>query len=241
MYYSRFIASENTHNFSTTLGREGSDYTAAIFAYCLNAESVTIWKDVPGVLNADPRHFKQTQLLHHISYREAIEMAFYGASVIHPKTLQPLQRKEILLYVKSFSNPNSNGTCVGKGVALDPLVSCFILKKNQVLISLSSLDFSFMMEDNIADVFKLLHQYKMKVNLIQNSAISFSVCVDNKFNKLELLLGKLRETFRVTWNEDVILYTIRHSKPNEIQDLLKEKEMLLKQENRETIQIVVKE
>ena len=168
-------------------------------------------------------------------------MAFYGASVIHPKTLQPLQRKEILLYVKSFSNPNSNGTCVGKGVTLDPLVSCFILKKNQVLISLSSLDFSFMMEDNIADVFKLLHQYKMRVNLIQNSAISFSVCVDNKFNKLELLLGKLRETFRVTWNEDVILYTIRHSKPNEIQDLLKGKEMLLKQENRETIQIVVKE
>ena len=236
-----FIASENTHNFSTTLGREGSDYTAAIFAYCLNAESVTIWKDVPGVLNADPRHFKQTQLLHHISYREAIEMAFYGASVIHPKTLQPLQRKEILLYVKSFYNPNNNGTCVGKGVALDPLVSCFILKKNQVLISLSSLDFSFMMEDNIADVFKLLHQYKMKVNLIQNSAISFSVCVDNKFNKLELLLGRLRETYRVTWNEDLILYTIRHSKPNEIQDLLKGKEMLLKQENRETIQIVVKE
>ena len=216
-----FIASENTHNFTTTLGREGSDYTAAIFAYCLNAQSVTIWKDVPGVLNADPRHFKKTQLLHHISYREAIEMAFYGASVIHPKTLQPLQRKEILLYVKSFYNPKNNGTCIGKGIALDPLVSCFILKKNQVLISLSSLDFSFMIEDNIGDVFKLLHQYKMKVNLIQNSAISFSVCVDNKFNKLELLLRKLRETFRVTWNEDVILYTIRHSKTSEIKELLK--------------------
>ena len=236
-----FIASENTHNFTTTLGREGSDYTAAIFAYCLNAQSVTIWKDVPGVLNADPRHFKKTQLLHHISYREAIEMAFYGASVIHPKTLQPLQRKEIPLYVKSFYNPKNNGTCVGKGIALDPLVSCFILKKNQVLISLSSLDFSFMMENNIGDVFKQLYQYKMKVNLIQNSAISFSVCVDNKFNKLELLLGKLRETFRVTWNEDVTLYTIRHSKTSEIKELLRGKEMLLKQENRETIQIVVKE
>ncbi|MBT3587219.1 MAG: aspartate kinase [Flavobacteriaceae bacterium] len=236
-----FIASENSHNFTTTLGREGSDYTAAIFAYCLNAESVTIWKDVPGILNADPRHFKKTQLLHHISYREAIEMAFYGATVIHPKTLQPLQRKEIPLYVKSFFKPKDNGTCVGKGVALDPLVSCFILKKNQVLISLSSLDFSFMMEDNIGDVFKQLYQYKMKVNLIQNSAISFSVCVDNKFNKLELLLGKLRETFRVTWNEDVVLYTIRHSKTSEIKELLRGKEMLLKQENRETIQIVVKE
>ena len=236
-----FIASENSHNFTTTLGREGSDYTAAIFAYCLNAQSVTIWKDVPGILNADPRHFKKTQLLHHISYREAIEMAFYGATVIHPKTLQPLQRKEIPLYVKSFFNPKDDGTCVGKGIALDPLVSCFILKKNQVLISLSSLDFSFMMENNIGDVFKQLYQYKMKVNLIQNSAISFSVCVDNKFNKLELLLGKLRETFRVTWNEDVTLYTIRHSKTSEIKELLRGKEMLLKQGNRETIQIVVKE
>ena len=236
-----FIASENSHNFTTTLGREGSDYTAAIFAYCLNAQSVTIWKDVPGILNADPRHFKKTQLLHHISYREAIEMAFYGATVIHPKTLQPLQRKEIPLYVKSFFNPKDDGTCVGKGIALDPLVSCFILKKNQVLISLSSLDFSFMMENNIGDVFKQLYQYKMKVNLIQNSAISFSVCVDNKFNKLELLLGKLRETFRVTWNEDVVLYTIRHSKTSEIKELLRGKEMLLKQGNRETIQIVVKE
>ena len=236
-----FIASENAHNFTTTLGREGSDYTAAIFAYCLNAESVTIWKDVPGVLNADPRHFKKTQLLNHISYREAIELAFYGATVIHPKTLQPLQRKEIPLFVKSFYKPTEKGTCVGKGVALNPKVSCFILKKNQVLISLSSLDFSFMMEDNIADVFNLLHQYKMKVNLIQNSAISFSVCIDNKFDKLEILLKKLRETFRVTWNENVTLYTVRHSNKGEIKELLKGKEMLLMQENRETVQLIVKE
>ncbi|MFK5983397.1 MAG: aspartate kinase [Flavobacteriaceae bacterium] len=236
-----FIASENSHNFTTSLGREGSDYTAAIFAYCLNAESVTIWKDVPGVLNADPRHFKKTQLLNHISYREAIELAFYGATVIHPKTLQPLQRKEIPLYVKSFYNPKEAGTCVGKGVTLDPLISCFILKKNQVLISLSSLDFSFMMEDNIADVFKLLHQFKMKVNLIQNSAISFSVCVDNKYDKLELLLSKLRETFLVSWNENVTMYTVRHSNGSEIKNLLKGKEMLLKQESRETVQLIVKE
>ncbi|MBV1924519.1 MAG: aspartate kinase, partial [Flavobacteriaceae bacterium] len=204
-----FISSEQKHNFTTTLGREGSDYSAAIIGYCLNAESVTIWKDVPGVLNADPRHFKETQLLHHISYREAIELAFYGASVIHPKTLQPLQRKEIPLYVKSFYSPKDKGTCVGKGVALDPLVSCFILKKNQVLISLSSLDFSFMMENHIGDVFKLLHMYKMKVELIQNSAISFSVCIDNKFNRLEELLSKLREKFSVTCNENVTLYTVR--------------------------------
>ena len=234
-----FLGAEHENNFTTTLGREGSDYTAAIFAYCLNAESVTIWKDVPGVLNADPRYFSKTQLLNKISYREAIELAFYGASVIHPKTLQPLQRKEIPLYVKSFYNPEDAGTCVGKGVTLDPKTSCFILKNNLVLISLSSLDFSFMMEDNIGDVFKWLHQYKMKVEVIQNSAISFSVCVDNKFNKLDELLVKLREKFRVKWNEDVTLYTIRHSVPSEIKALTENKKLLLKQESRDTVQIIV--
>ncbi|QNJ97660.1 aspartate kinase [Constantimarinum furrinae] len=236
-----FLGSEGSNNFTTTLGREGSDYTAAIFAYCLNAESVTIWKDVPGVLNADPRYFQKTTLLNHISYREAIELAFYGASVIHPKTLQPLQRKEIPLFVKSFLHPLDSGTCVGKGVTLDPQTSCFILKKNQVLISLSSLDFSFMMEDNIGDVFKWLHQYKMKVELIQNSAISFSVCVDNKFDNLEPLLAKLRSTFKVKWNEGVTLFTVRHSQPSEIKALTQNKSVLLKQESRETVQLVVQE
>ena len=202
---------------------------------------MTIWKDVPGILNADPRYFSNTQLLHHISYKEAIELAFYGASVIHPKTLQPLQRKEIPLFVKSFYNPKEAGTCVGKGITLDPMVSCFILKKNQVLISLSSLDFSFMMEDNIGEVFKMLHTYKMKVELIQNSAISFSVCVDNKYNNLNSLLAELRQKFKVTWNEGVTLYTIRHSTPIEIKTLLKGKEMILMQESRETVQLVIKE
>ncbi|MCG2417425.1 aspartate kinase [Aequorivita sp. F47161] len=236
-----FLGAENTNNFTTTLGREGSDYTAAIFAYCLNAESVTIWKDVPGVLNADPRYFTKTQLYNHISYREAIELAFYGASVIHPKTLQPLQRKEIPLYVKSFYDPTAPGTCVGKGVVLDPFTSSFILKRDQVLISLSSLDFSFMMEDNIGDVFKLLHECKMKVNLIQNSAISFSVCVNDKFNNLERLLTKLRETFSVKWNENVTLYTIRHFNPTEVKALAHNKNVLLKQESKETVQLVIKE
>lgn len=236
-----FIASENTHNLTTTLGREGSDYTAAIFAYCLNASTVTIWKDVPGVLNADPRYFKKTTLLHHISYTEAIELAFYGASVIHPKTLQPLQRKEIPLFVKSFYNPKDAGTCVGKGVTLDPLISCFILKRNQVLISLSSLDFSFMMENHIGDVFKWLHEYKMKVELIQNSAISFSVCLDNRYNTLAPLLVKLRGTFKIKCTEGVTLYTIRHASPAEIKKLEANKVVLLKQENRDTVQLVVKE
>ena len=236
-----FLGSETTNNFTTTLGREGSDYTAAIFAYCLNAASVTIWKDVPGVLNADPRYFSQTILLNHISYREAIELAFYGASVIHPKTLQPLQRKEIPLFVKSFISPTSPGTCVGKGKTLDPQTSCFILKKDLVLIALSSLDFSFMMEDNIGDVFKWLHKYKMKVELIQNSAISFSVCVNDKFNNLEALLAKLREKFSVKWNENVTLYTIRHFNPIEVKTLSENKNVLLKQESKETVQLVIKE
>jgi len=236
-----FLGSEDTNNFTTTLGREGSDYTAAIFGYCLNSQSVTIWKDVPGVLNADPRYFAKTQLLKHISYREAIELAFYGATVIHPKTLQPLQRKEIPLFVKSFVNPLDTGTCVGKGVTLDPQTSCFILKRNQVLISLSSLDFSFMIENNISEVFKLLHDYKMRVEIIQNSAISFSVCVDNKFNNLEPLLAKLRERFNVKWNEGVTLYTIRHSKPMEIKALINGREVLIKQESRDTVQLVIKE
>lgn len=236
-----FLGSDNENNFTTTLGREGSDYTAAIFAYCLNADSVTIWKDVPGVLNADPRYFQKTTLLNNISYREAIELAFYGASVIHPKTLQPMQRKEIPLFVKSFLQPQMAGTCVGKGVALNPPTSCFILKRNQVLISLSSLDFSFMMEDHIGDVFKWLHQYKMKVELIQNSAISFSVCIDDKYNRLEDLLAKLREKFLVRWNEGVTLYTVRHSALDEIKALSEGKTVLLKQESRDTVQLVVKE
>jgi aspartate kinase len=236
-----FLGAEGINNFTTTLGREGSDYTAAILGYCLNAESVTIWKDVQGVLNADPRYFSNTTLLNHISYREAIELAFYGASVIHPKTLQPLQRKEIPLFVKSFLNPLEAGTRVGKGVTLDPSISCFILKKDQVLISLASLDFSFMMEDTISDVFKQLHRFKMRVELIQNSAISFTVCVDNKFDTLEPLLAKLREKFNVKWNEGVTLYTVRHSKPSEIEALINNKEVLIKQESRDTVQLVIKE
>ncbi len=232
-----FIATDS-NNFSTTLGREGSDYTAGIFAYCLNADSVTIWKDVPGVLNADPRVFEKPRLLEHISYEEAIELAFYGASVIHPKTLQPLQRKEIPLYVRSFLHPENEGTAVKKGQPIFPRIPCFIVKKNQVLISLSSLDFSFIMEENISHIFSLFHKYQIKVDLIQNSAISFSVCVDNKFNNLEKLINQLKATFRVTYNTGVSLYTIRHFDDAAIRELEKDKKILLKQTTRETVQIV---
>ena len=234
-----FIGSDD-NNFTTTLGREGSDYTAAIFAYCLNGNSVTIWKDVPGVLNADPRHFESTQLLHHISYQEAIELAFYGASVIHPKTLQPLQRKEIPLHVKSFINPNDKGTKVSKGVAIDPHVPCFIVKNDLALIRLSSLDFSFIIEKNISDIFAMLHKHKMKVDLIQNSAISFSVCVFDKFNKMEELLHELSGRFQVDHTAYVSLYTIRHFQAESADFLLRKHELLLEQRTQETMQLVMR-
>lgn len=240
LYITQGFLGSDDNNFTTTLGREGSDYTGAILAYCLNADSVTIWKDVPGVLNADPRNFDETQLLDEISYREAIELAFYGASVIHPKTLQPLQRKEIPLHVKSFVKPTDNGTTVGKGAGISPKVPCFIVKKNQVLIKLSSLDFSFIVENNISEIFKLLHDHRMKVDLIQNSAISFSVCLDNKFNGLQPMLDELKRKFKVVCHEDVSLYTIRHFDDNAVKSLENGRSVLVEQRGKETVQLVVK-
>jgi aspartate kinase len=234
-----FLGSDE-NNFTTTLGREGSDYTAAIFAYCLNAESVTIWKDVPGVMNADPRFFENATLLNQISYREAIELAFYGATVIHPKTLQPLQKKEIPLYVKSFLNPKLPGTSVSKGKDLEPHLPCFIVKKDQLLISLASIDFSFIMEENISEIFALLHHYRMKVSLIQNSAISFSVCVEDKFGNFNDLKNILAKKFKVSYNENVSLYTIRHFDEKASKMVETDKDVLLKQVSRETMQIVTK-
>ncbi|MEM9362409.1 MAG: aspartate kinase [Bacteroidota bacterium] len=234
-----FLGSDD-NNFTTTLGREGSDYTAAILAYCLDAQSVTIWKDVPGVLNADPRNFEETQLLDQISYREAIELAFYGASVIHPKTLQPLQRKEIPLHVKSFVNPLENGTTVGLGKGISPLIPCFIVKKNQVLLKLSTLDFSFIVEDNISEIFKLFHEHRLKVDLIQNSAISFSVCLDNKFGGLRTILDELQQRFKVVCHEDVSLFTIRHFNDAAVKSLQNGKSVLVEQRGKETVQLVVK-
>jgi aspartate kinase len=235
-----FLGSDE-NNFTTTLGREGSDYTAAIFAYCLGAESVTIWKDVPGVLNADPRYFENAVLLNQISYREAIELAFYGASVIHPKTLQPLQKKEIPLYVKSFVNPTLPGTSVSKGADLEPKTSCFIVKKNQLLLSLSSIDFDFIMENHISEIFALFAKFKVKVNLIQNTAISFSVCIEDKYNTFEELRKVLAKKFKVSYNENVSLYTIRHFDENAAKVIETNKTVLLRQISRETMQVITKE
>ena len=235
-----FLGSDE-NNFTTTLGREGSDYTAAIFAYCLGAESVTIWKDVPGVLNADPRYFENAVLLNQISYREAIELAFYGASVIHPKTLQPLQKKEIPLFVKSFINPTLPGTSVSKGADLEPHTPCFIVKKNQLLLSLSSIDFDFIMENHISEIFALFAKFKVKVNLIQNTAISFSVCIEDKYNNFEELRKVLAKKFKVSYNENVSLYTIRHFDENASKVVETNKTILLRQISRETMQVITKE
>ncbi len=235
-----FLGSDQ-NGFTTTLGREGSDYTAAIFAYCLNAESVTIWKDVPGVMNADPRYFENATLLNQISYREAIELAFYGASVIHPKTLQPLQKKEIPLFVKSFLHPLLEGTKVSGGEDLVPKLPCYIVKKNQLLLSLSSIDFSFIMEENISEIFSFLHQFKIKVSLIQNSAISFSICVEDKFEHFQDLIELLSKKFKVSYNLNVSLYTIRHFDRTAIQMVEKDKVVLLKQISSETMQIIISE
>jgi len=233
-----FIGSDSNNN-TTTLGREGSDYSAAIFAYALNAKSVTIWKDVPGVLNGDPRVFDDFILLNKISYREAIELAFYGASVIHPKTLQPLQRKEIPLFVKSFEEPLKDGTSVSKGISIDPNVPCFILKPNQVLLKMSSKDFSFIVEDNISEIFSLLHKYQMKVELIQNSAISFSVCINNKYNRLDELISVLKLKYKVKVYNNVELYTIRHFNKDSIKLLDKYRgKKILEQRTEKIFQVV---
>jgi len=233
-----FIAANDTEN-TTTLGREGSDYTAGIFAYCLGAESVTIWKDVPGVLNADPRVFEDTTLLEHISYEEAIEMAFYGASVIHPKTLQPLERKGIPLLVRSFVNPKEAGTSVSKGKRLDPYIPCFIVKKNQILVSISALDFSFMVENNISFIFQKLHEHQLKVNLIQNSAISFSVCIDDKFNKFDAFYNELKTQFKIDVHKEIDLYTVRHFDTVSVESIEAKGKSLLTQINKDTCQIVL--
>ena len=232
-----FIGSDK-NNFTVTLGREGSDYSAAIFAYVLNAESLTIWKDVPGLLNADPKFFSNTKLLNQISYSETIELAFYGASIIHPKTLQPLQKKEIPLHVKSFKNPKSKGTIISKEIEIEPLVPCYIFKENLILIKLSSLDFSFMVEDNISNIFKELHDFKMKVDVIQNSAISFSVCFFDKYNNIDALVKNLEGKFKIEMHKNVSLFTIRHFNEKSIKKVSNKRKLVLEQRTEKTVRLI---
>jgi aspartate kinase len=226
--------------FSTTLGREGSDYSAAIFAYCTNATEVTIWKDVPGMLNADPKFFENTQLLSKISYREAIELAYFGASVIHPKTVKPLQNKQIPLYVKSFMAPEEPGTTIQSEGGSDHLIPSFIVKKNQLLITISASDFSFINEDALAKIFEIFYSTRIKINLMQNSALNFSVLVDGGKVHLETLIKHLTPTFTCKYNEGVELVTIRHYNQATVVQMTANREVLLEQRSRQTARFVIR-
>lgn len=240
LFVSQGFIGGNKKSYTTTLGREGSDYSAAIFAHALDAESLTIWKDVRGVLNADPRYFNKTKLLKKISYEEAIELAFYGASVIHPKTLQPLKKKNIPLFVKSFLSPSREGTLISKKDYKVRNIPSHIVKLNRVLLKISSKDFSFIVEKKISLIFSMLSKYKMKVELIQNSAISFSVVLNNKYQKLDELLKELRKTFKVSVDKEVSLFTIRHFSRNSLKHIKKlNHNILLEQRTYETLQLVL--
>lgn len=234
-----FIGSDE-NNFTTSLGLEGSDYSAAILAYCVNAQSVTVWKDVDGILNADPRHFEETILLNHISFREAIELSYFGATVIHPKTIQPLQHKEIPLYVRNFNEVGIKGTVITKGATMEPLIPCYIIKKNQIFLSISALDFSFIVEENVSEIFALVADHRLKVSLMQNSAISFTLSIEDKFNSFDDFLSSLKSKYRLKYNSNVDLYTIRHYNDESISKFEEGKTILLKQFSRETAQFIVK-
>ena len=231
----------DTDGFTTTLGREGSDYTAAILAYLFDADEVTIWKDVPGMMNADPKYFKKTRKLKSISFREAIELSYFGAKVIHPKTLQPLKKKNIPLNVKSFLKPKRDGTIINNNQDYDRSFPSFIIMRNQILISITPLDFSFIIEENLSHIFSEFAKHGIKVHLMQNSAINFSVCVDANSDKVPKLINSLKECYRVKYNDNVELLTIRHFTRRIQNKLLKNKEVLLEQKTRFTARFVIRE
>jgi aspartate kinase len=240
LYLTQGFVAGTKNNKTTTLGREGSDYSAAIFAYALNANSVTIFKDVNGVLNADPKRVANTVLIKQMSYKEAIEMAFYGASIIHPKTIQPLQSKNIPLYVKSFKNPLQKGTTIKNNIKIKPKVPCFIVKDNQNLISITAKDFSFINEKNVSEIFNLLSRHQLKVNLIQNTAISFSLCLEDSNNNFKHFLDDLSLNYKFKYNASVKLLTIRHFNLKTIKQVEEVNNVLVKQTTRETVQFIVK-
>lgn len=235
-----FIGSTR-ENFTTTLGREGSDYTAAIFSYCLDAEDMTIWKDVPGVLTGDPRLFDNVTKLDRLSYKEAIEMTYYGAKVIHPKTIKPLQNKSIPLYVKSFVNPAGEGTYIGPDVddLYPPMVA---VEKNQALLSISTRDFSFVAEHHMSYLFNKIAEFRLQVNLMQNTAISFAVCVNNIDDKVFQFAKSIDHDFKVVIdNEGLELITVRHYTPQTIEMLRQGKIILVEGRAKNTVQMVAKE
>jgi aspartate kinase len=229
-----------SENFSTTLGREGSDYTAALLAYFTNARQVVIWKDVAGVLNADPRYFRNAKKIDALSYHDAIELTYYGASVIHPKTIKPLQNKNIPLYVRSFLDPDAPGTVIGEGEKRYQ-VSSYIFKTNQILLSIQSKDFSFIAEDNLSEIFRSFSKFNVRVNVMQNSAISFSVCVDDEPYKIQQLISELQLHYSVLYNSGVQLMTVRNYNQDILNKLSEKKVILLEQRSRHTCQLVMKD
>ncbi|MGM1430325.1 aspartate kinase [Sphingobacterium lactis] len=234
-----FIGS-TTENFTTTLGREGSDYSAAIFAASLNAENITIWKDVPGVLNADPKWFDKTELIPELSYTDAIELTYYGATVIHPKTIKPLQNKKITLNVRSFVNPEEPGTQIKTTNQTLPVPS-FIFKVNQVFINIQPRDFSFIVEDNFSHIFDAFHKNRIKINMMHNSAISFSVAVDDTGENVQSLLEQLEKRYKVSVESGLELITIRYYNQQTIDRVLVNKEIIRELKDSYTCQMLVKD
>jgi aspartate kinase len=233
-----FIGGDGNGN-TTTLGREGSDYTAAIVAYALKTKEVTIWKDVPGVMNADPKWFRHPKKLEFLSYREAIELAYYGASVIHPKTIRPLENANIILRVKSFLEPDKPGTVIEHLEEWKVSHPVYILKRNQVLISIEPRDFSFIVEENLSQIFDILAKHHVKVNVMQNSAISFTVCVDAEYVSGKAVLEELQKNYTLRYNENVDLLTVRHYNPAAISRITKGRKILMEQKTRNTVHLVV--
>jgi aspartate kinase len=233
-----FIGS-TSENFSITLGREGSDYSAAILSFCLDAESMSIWKDVPGVLTGDPRLFENVTKLDRLSYKEAIEMTYYGATVIHPKTIKPLQNKNIPLYVKSFLNPEADGTVISNE-SDDLYPPIVIIEKNQALLYIASKDYSFIAEHHLSNLFALFDKYRLWVNMMRNTAISFMVCVPNQPDRLKGLFKEMEKDFTFVKEENVELVTIRHYQEGVIDELKKAKIVLLEERIRKTFQMVTK-
>jgi len=227
-----------SENFTTTLGREGSDFTAAILSFVLETKEVVIWKDVDGMLNADPRFFEDAQLLHQLSFSEAIELAYYGAKVIHPKTIQPLKEKNIPLRVKSFIEPKNEGTIIFEDAEMRPFLPSFIIKENQILISISAKDLSFIVEDHLSHIFALFSKHGLRINVMQNSAVSFSACTDNDIQKVPALLKELQSEYLVSYNEELTLCTIRHYSQSDIERIIGKQAILLEQKSRQTVQFV---
>ncbi|WP_259289681.1 aspartate kinase [Candidatus Karelsulcia muelleri] len=240
LYITQGFIGADYNYFTTTLGREGSDYTASIFSYCLKAESQTTWKDVSGILNADPRFFLKNNLLNSLSYDEALELSYYGASVIHTKTLHPLKKKQIPLYVRSFIYPKKKGTLVSKKRNKEIIKPCFIVKKNHKLISFYMKNFSFFLETNIRDIFTIISKYKIKVFLIQSSSISLSICVEDQFHNLNILINNLKSDFIIKLLNNVYLYTILHYNNYYFNFFFQKIKIILRQINSDTAQWIIK-